>query len=47
MTHLNDSTLDHLREVVDLPDLTGTRYSIEAEVGRGGRAGKSIASPSP
>jgi serine/threonine protein kinase len=36
MTHLNDSTLDHLREVVDLPDLTGTRYSIEAEVGRGG-----------
>jgi serine/threonine protein kinase len=36
MTHLNDSTLDHLREVVDLPDLTGTHYEIEGEVGRGG-----------
>src|SRR5258708_17852933 len=34
--NLSDSTLDHLREVVDLPDLTGTRYSIEGEVGRGG-----------
>ena len=26
MTHLSDSLLRHLREVVDLPDLTGTRY---------------------
>ena len=34
--NLSDSTLDHLREVVDLPDLSGTRYSIEGEVGRGG-----------
>ena len=36
MMHLNDSTLDHLRAVVDLPDLTGTRYEIETEIGRGG-----------
>ncbi len=34
--NLNDSTLDHLRAVVDLPDLTGTRYQIEGEIGRGG-----------
>jgi len=34
--HLNDSTLDHLRAVADLPDLTGTRYEIEGEIGRGG-----------
>jgi serine/threonine protein kinase len=36
MTHLSDSTLDHLRAVADLPDLTGTRYEIEGEIGRGG-----------
>jgi hypothetical protein len=36
MTHLSDSLLRHLREVVDLPDLTGTRYRLEAEIGRGG-----------
>jgi eukaryotic-like serine/threonine-protein kinase len=36
MTHLSDSTLDHLRAVAELPDLTGTRYEIEGEVGRGG-----------
>ncbi len=34
--NLSDSTLEHLREVVDLPDLTGTRYQIDGEVGRGG-----------
>jgi|SRR5579872_373285 len=33
---MNDSTLDHLRTVADLPDLTGTRYEIESEIGRGG-----------
>jgi serine/threonine protein kinase len=33
---LTDSTLDHLRAVVDLPDLTGTRYELEGEIGRGG-----------
>jgi eukaryotic-like serine/threonine-protein kinase len=33
---LSDSVLHHLREVVDLPDLTGTRYQLEEEIGRGG-----------
>ena len=33
---LSDSVLRHLREVVDLPDLTGTRYQLEEEIGRGG-----------
>ncbi len=33
---LSDSVLDHLRSVVALPDLTGTRYEIESEIGRGG-----------
>jgi serine/threonine protein kinase len=36
MMELNDSTLDHLRAVVDLPDLSGTRYELEGEIGRGG-----------
>jgi serine/threonine protein kinase len=36
MMELNDSTLDHLRAVVDLPDLSGTRYELEDEIGRGG-----------
>ena len=33
---LSDSVLDHLRQVVDLPDLAGTRYELEGEIGRGG-----------
>jgi serine/threonine protein kinase len=33
---LSDSVLHHLREVVDLPDLSGTRYQLEEEIGRGG-----------
>ncbi len=33
---LSDSVLDHLREVAALPDLTGTRYELEGEIGRGG-----------
>jgi serine/threonine protein kinase len=33
---LSDSVLQHLREVVDLPDLAGTRYELECEIGRGG-----------
>jgi len=33
---LSDPVVQHLREVVDLPDLTGTRYEIEREIGRGG-----------
>ena len=33
---LSDGVLRHLREVVDLPDLAGTRYRLEGEIGRGG-----------
>ncbi|MGC9945755.1 MAG: serine/threonine-protein kinase [Bryobacteraceae bacterium] len=33
---LSDAVLDHLRRVAALPDLTGTRYELEAEIGRGG-----------
>jgi serine/threonine protein kinase len=33
---LSDSVLRHLRQVVDLPDLSGTRYQLEGEIGRGG-----------
>jgi serine/threonine protein kinase len=33
---LSDSVLRHLCEVVDLPDLSGTRYELEKEIGRGG-----------
>jgi len=33
---LSDSVLDHLRHVAALPDLTGTRYELETEIGRGG-----------
>jgi serine/threonine protein kinase len=33
---LSDSVLQHLRQVVDLPDLAGTRYTLESEIGRGG-----------
>jgi hypothetical protein len=33
---LNDAVLDHLRHVAALPDLAGTRYELESEIGRGG-----------
>ena len=33
---LSDSVVQHLRQVVDLPDLAGTRYDLESEIGRGG-----------
>jgi eukaryotic-like serine/threonine-protein kinase len=33
---LSDPVLDHLRQVAALPDLSGTRYELEAEIGRGG-----------
>jgi serine/threonine protein kinase len=33
---LSNSVLDHLRRVVALPDLSGTRYELEGEIGRGG-----------
>jgi serine/threonine protein kinase len=33
---LPDQTLDHLRRVTEEPDLSGTRYRIDGEIGRGG-----------
>ena len=36
MEDLSDSVLDHLRHVTALPDLTGTRYELESQIGRGG-----------
>ena len=33
---LSDAVLDHLRHVAALPDLAGTRYELESEIGRGG-----------
>lgn len=33
---VSDSVIDHLREVMVLPDLAGTRYELESEIGRGG-----------
>ncbi|HTP30726.1 MAG TPA: serine/threonine-protein kinase [Candidatus Acidoferrales bacterium] len=33
---LSDAVVAHLREVADRPDLTGTRYDLEREIGRGG-----------
>ena len=33
---VNDAVLDHLRHVAALPDLGGTRYELESEIGRGG-----------
>ena len=35
-TELSDRTLDHLRRVVDFPDLSGTRYELRHELDRGG-----------
>ena len=36
MSALDDRVVDHLREVADLPDLTGTRYQILRRLDRGG-----------
>jgi serine/threonine protein kinase len=36
MTTLGDGALDHLRQVTQWPDLTGTRYELRGEVARGG-----------
>ncbi len=33
---LTDRVVEHLRHVAGLPDLTGTRYELEGEIGRGG-----------
>jgi serine/threonine protein kinase len=36
MTFLPDRALDHLRRITETPDLAGTRYEIQHEIGRGG-----------
>jgi serine/threonine-protein kinase len=36
MSYLPNRVVERLREVVDLPDLIGTRYRLEREIGRGG-----------
>lgn len=36
MSALPDDVLDHLSQVVDLPDLTSTPYELEGRLGRGG-----------
>jgi predicted Ser/Thr protein kinase len=33
---LSDETVQHLREIAELPDLGGTRYEVVRELGRGG-----------
>ena len=33
---LSDRVVEHLRRVAGRPDLTGTRYELEGEIGRGG-----------
>ena len=38
MTWLPDETIDHLREVTALPDLTATKYRIVRPLGQGGMA---------
>jgi serine/threonine protein kinase len=36
MAYLPDGVLSHLRQVAERPDLSGTRYELEDELGRGG-----------
>ncbi|MFL5245388.1 MAG: serine/threonine-protein kinase [Gemmataceae bacterium] len=36
MKWLSDATLEHLRQVADWPDLTGTKYEVVEKVGQGG-----------
>src|ERR1700733_8913810 len=36
MKYLSDDTLARLREIVDAPDMSGTRYRIVEKIGRGG-----------
>ena len=36
MTGISDAALRHLREMADLPDLTGTPYEVLETLGRGG-----------
>ena len=37
MTWLSDDALSHLQYIAETPDLTGTRYQLVRELGRGGR----------
>lgn len=36
MKWLSDATLEHLRQVADWPDLTGTKYEVVEKIGKGG-----------
>lgn len=36
MRELSDSTLDHLRRVIDVPDFAGTRYRVRSFIASGG-----------
>ena len=36
MNWLSDDAIAHLREITEQPDLTGTRYELLREAGRGG-----------
>ena len=36
MRFLSDEAVAHLREITELPDLSGTRYELVRELGRGG-----------
>lgn len=38
MTNLSDDQMRHLRDLVDAPDLSGTRYRIEKRIAMGGMA---------
>ena len=44
MKWLSDSTVDHLREAADWPDLGGTRYEVLERLGRGGMGTVYVAS---
>jgi eukaryotic-like serine/threonine-protein kinase len=38
MPPLSDGNIDHLRELLDLPDLSGTKYEFVHKLGSGGMA---------
>ena len=45
MTWLSDAALVHLREVADLPDLTGTKYQMLEPIGRSSSGVCAVAIP--
>ena len=45
MSDLSDRTLDHLRQVVEWPDLSQTRYELRRELDRGGMGSRSSLLP--